>query len=158
MKLIGISLGMGWIAMATAMGQMDIPRNPMATPTAFDTRAVGGSVNTGATVDPEKAPSPISRYVTYIVLYDYRMWTSAEGKPLQAKLIAFEDLVAEAPKGTAAPTMPAPPANPTVVRGGKARLLVNGKPVEIALDRLSRQDQEFIGGIQAALLKKAAGK
>lgn len=158
MKFIGISLGMGWMVVASAMAQMDIPGNPTVTPKSFKTRPVGGGVNTGATVAPEKAPSPITRYVTHIVLYDYRMWTSTEGKPLQAKLLAFEDLVAEAPKGTTAPTMPQPPANPTVVRGGKARLLVDGKPVEIALARLSQQDQEFVSGIQAALLKKASGK
>ena len=71
-------------------------------------------------------------------------------------MIAFEDLVAEAPKGSADPVMPAPPANPTVTRGGKVRLLVNQKPVETALDRLSEADREFIGQVQAALAKKSA--
>ena len=52
--------------------------------------------------------------------------------------------------------MPAPPANPTVTRAGKVRMLVNQKPVEIALDRLSEADREFIGQLQVALAKKAA--
>ncbi len=79
-----------------------------------------------------------------------------EGEPLSAKLIAYEDLVAEAPKGSAEPVMPAPPTKPTVARGGKVRLLVNQKPVEIALDRLSEADREFIAQLQASLAKKAA--
>ena len=52
--------------------------------------------------------------------------------------------------------MPAPPTKPTVARGGKVRLLVNQKPVEIALDRLSEADREFIAQLQASLAKKAA--
>ena len=96
------------------------------------------------------------RYVTHIILHEYRMWSNTEGKPLEAKLIAFEDLVAEAPKGSAAPVMPAPPAHPTVSRNGKIRLLVKQKPVEIALDRLSLSDREFIDQMKAALAKKAA--
>jgi hypothetical protein len=41
------------------------------------------------------------RRVTHIVLYEYRIWTNTEGKPLDAKLLAFEDLVAETPMGDA---------------------------------------------------------
>jgi hypothetical protein len=77
------------------------------------------------------------------------------GKPLDAKLIAFEDLVAQAPKGSQ-PAMPTPPSNPTVIRDGKVRLLVNQKPVELALEKLSEQDRDFVGQIKAALDKKAA--
>ena len=158
MRNLLVVLGICGAAVSSAMAQMDIPGNPMVTPKTFKTRSVGGSVNPGATVDPAKSSDGKVRYVTHIVLYDSRFWTSSEGKPLEAKLIAFEDLVAEAPKGTAEPVMPAPPEHPTVIRGGKVRLLVKGKPVELALDRLSRQDQEFIDDIQAALAKKAADK
>ena len=156
MKIIGMAAGICWLAVASAFAQSDIPGNPMVTPKSFKTRPVGGSVNPGASVEPAKTQVPNVRYVTHIVLCDYRMWTSSDGKPLEAKLIAFEDLVAEAPKANAEPVMPAPPANPTVIRGGKARLLVKGKPLEIALDRLSHQYQEFIDSIKAALAKKAA--
>lgn len=157
MKIIGLVAGVGWATMASAVAQGGIPGNPMVTPKNFKMRPVGGSVNPGAMVEPAKTPSPNVRYVTHVILCDSRMWTSSEGKPLDAKLIAFEDLVAEGPSGSAAPAMPAPPANPTVTRAGKARLLVNGKTVEIALERLSRQDLEFIDAIKAALAKKAAG-
>lgn len=86
------------------------------------------------------------------------MWSNKEGKPLEAGLIAFEDLVAEVPKGSAEPVMPDPPANPTLIRDGKIRLLVKQKPVEIAIDRLSQADREFIDQMKAALAKKAAAK
>ncbi|MEO5915654.1 MAG: hypothetical protein ABIS50_15575 [Luteolibacter sp.] len=138
--------------------QMDLPGNPTVTPKTFKTRAVGGGLDPGATVDPGEKANPKVRYVTHIVLFDSRFWTSVDGKPLEAKLIAFEDLVAEAPKGSAEPVMPAPPAHPTVVRNGRIRLLVNKKPVEVALDKLSRQDQEFVDQIKAALAKKAEEK
>ncbi len=158
MEILYRVLFLVWVATASVMAQMDVPGNPMVTPKKFKTRAVGGGVNTGATVDPATSSNTMIRYVSHIVLFDFRIWTSHEGKPLQAKLIAFEDLVAQAPKGSPAPAMPAPPALPTVIRSGKARLLANGKPVEISLDRLSQQDQEFIAGIQAALVKKASGR
>jgi hypothetical protein len=156
MKIPRVPVFLVLLGVTQALAQVDIPANPMVTPKKFKTRSVGGGVNPGATVDPGPSANPNVRYVTHIVLCDYRMWTSTEGKPLEAKLIAFEDLVAEAPKGSAEPVMPAPPANPTVTRGGKVRLLVNRKPVETALDRLSEADREFIGQLQAALAKKAA--
>lgn len=115
-------------------------------------------MNPGVSVDTTKSQTSNVRYVTHIVLYQNRFWTSAEGKPLEAKLIAFEDLVAEVPKGATEPAMSSPPANPTVVRDGKIRLLVDKKPVELALGRLSQQDREFIDQMKAALAKKAAAR
>lgn len=158
MRFLRIVMLLGLLVVPAAWAQSDFPANPVtpATPKKFKTRSVGGGLDTGATVDPGKPVNPNVRYVTHIVLHDYRMWTSADGKPLEAKLIAFEDLVAEVPKGAAEPVLPKPPDHPTVVRNGKARLLVNKKPVEIALDRLSLQDREFIEDIKAALAKKAA--
>jgi len=141
-----------------ALAQMDIPRNPMVTPAnpkGFKTRSVGGGVNSGASVDPGPNVNPTARYVAHIVLHEYRMWSNTEGKPLEAKLIAFEDLISEAPQG-AEPVMPKPPANPTLIRNGKIRLLVNKKPVEVALEKLSPVDREFIDQMKAALDKKAA--
>ncbi len=138
------------------LGQVDFPGNPTVTPKKFQTRPLGGGVNPGVTVEPGKTVATTVRYVTHIVLYESRFWTSTEGKPLEAKLIAFEDLVVEAPKG-AEPVMPTPPTHPTVTRDGKARLLVNKKPVEIALDRLSLADRELISQIKEALAKKAGG-
>ncbi len=157
MKLFVMWLAsLGTAAVLPALAQVEIPANPMVTPKKFATRSVGGGVNPGVAIDSTKPANSTQRYVTHIVLYDNRYWTSSEGKPLEAKLIAFEDLVAEAPQGSAEPVMPTPPKNPTVTREGKVRLLVNKKPVEIALDRLSVADREFIDQMKAALVKKAA--
>lgn len=137
------------------MAQMNIPGVTPAHPGKFKTRAVGSSVDPGASVTQVEKANPNVRYVTHIILYEYRMWSSAEGKPLEAKLIAFEDLVTEAPKGEE-PAMPKPPEHPTLTRDGKIRLLVNKKAVEVALDRLSQSDRDFIDQMKAALAKKAA--
>ncbi len=156
MQILHVPVFLALLGITPLLAQVGIPPNPLVTPKKFKTRAVGGGVNPGATVDPGKSTNPSVRYVTHIVLCDSRMWTNTEGKPLEAKLIAYEDLVAEAPDGAAEPVMPAPPADPTVTRGGKVRLLVSQKPAEIALDRLSVADREFIAQLQAALAKKAA--
>ena len=133
---------------------VDIPRNPMVDPKGYRTRSTGGGVDAGAKVERPKEEK--ARYVTHVVLFENRFWQNTEGKPLEAKLLAFEDLTAEGVKGGPAPAMPAPPAKPTVVRDGKIRLLVNQKPVLVALASLSTADQEFIRDIQASLAKKAA--
>lgn len=155
MKLPFLRPLLGLLVVTSAMAQVEIPANPNVSPKKFTTRAVGGGVNPGVSLDPAKLANPNVRYITHIVLYDNRFWTNTEGKPLEAKLIAFEDLVAEVPTDSTEPTVPPPPANPTVIRDGKVRLLVNKKPVELALNRLSQQDQEFIEQIKVAVAKKA---
>ncbi len=155
MKIPRMLVLLALFCVSPVLAQVDFPANPTVKPRKYTTRQVGGGVNPGATVDSGNS-APNVRYVTHIVLCDTRMWTNTEGKPLEAKLIAFEDLIAEVPTGAAEPVMPTPPANPTVVRGGKIRLLVNRKPVETALDRLSQTDREFIDQLKAALAKKAA--
>lgn len=146
----------GLLCPPSVSAQDRIPGNPTITPKKFATRPIGGSVNPGASVDSATPKNPSVRYVTHIVLCENRMWTNTEGKPLEAKLIAFEDLVAETPKGSAESAMPAPPAHPTVTRNGKIRLLVNKKALEIALDTLSQTDREFIDQMAAALDKNGA--
>ena len=114
-------------------------------------------MNPGATIESNTTENPNVRYVTHIVLYQNRWWTNSEGKLLEAKLIAFEDQVAEAPKGGAEPKFTAPPSRPTVIRDGKIRLLVNQKPVELQLEKLSQQDREFVEQINAAIAKNSGG-
>ncbi|MBX3740279.1 MAG: hypothetical protein KF712_04765 [Akkermansiaceae bacterium] len=133
--------------------QVDFPGNPLVGPKKYTKREVGGGAEPGAKVE-SPAESGMARYVTHVVLYDTRFWTSVEGKPLAGKLIAFEDLVVTAPKGAPMPPMPAPPSKPTIVRDGSVRLLVEKKPVVVSLERLSWQDRELIDGIQAALDRK----
>ena len=128
-----------------------------AEPNAFENRPIGSVTPGGVTVIPkEGAKNPKARYITYVVLSTSRIWTSTEGKNIEGKLIAFEDMVVEAPKGDAAPPSPTPPEVPTVIRDGKARLLVNQKPVELATSRLSEADREFIEGVSKAYQKKKA--
>ena len=133
---------------STASGQV-VP----ATPKKFATRAVGGTSSTGVTsVSPPKT-EPIIRTTTYIVLAPSRQWTNSEGKPLVAKLIAFEDITTQTTKADANnPTQPPKlDGKPTVVRDGKVRLMANQKPYEVALDKLSQADQEFIATVKRAV-------
>lgn len=140
-----------WIS-TPVISQVVVPAHPKK----FTTRPLGNGGGVAVDVQPREPTKSVVRYVTHIILFDDRMWTSTEGKPLSGKLIAFEDLVAETPKGAAAPVMPSAPEKPTATRGGKIRLLVNKKPVEVALARLSESDREFVSQIEAALAKKAA--
>ena len=113
----------------------------------------GGDV--GATVRPSQV-KPTVQQTTYITLGESRQWTSVEGKVIEGKLIAFEQSVQKSADESAPP----PDATQlTVVRDGKARLLVKSKPVELPLERLSEPDRAFIAKIRegiAAQAKKAA--
>lgn len=132
-----------------------------ATPGKFTTRGVGGASGTGsATIGlaPSK-PQTTVRTVTYIALSEPRQWKSTDGKSLLGKLIAFEDAVVETKveAGAKPPPAPAPtlPPHPTVVREGRARLLVDHKAYEVPLERLTEDDRKFVAGIQAAVAAKA---
>ena len=126
-----------------------------ATPKGFTIRPIGGVTPGGVTVIPRDGGEvPKARYVTYAVLSVSRIWTSTEGKNIQGKLIAFEDMIVEAPKGELAPPSPPPPASPTVIRDGKVRLLVGEKPAVFPITRLIEPDREFIEGVQKAMRKK----
>ena len=137
--------------MGAACAQFVVP----ATPRKFVTRPIGGSTTGGVQVIPHEGTGEAkARYVTHVVLSEERSWTSTDGKVLLAKLIAFDDLVVEAPKGAAQPEIPALPANPTVIRSGKIRLVAEKKIYELALDRLSQPDRDFVEQIRAARAKK----
>jgi hypothetical protein len=139
---------------ASATAQVVIP----ATPKKFTKRVEGGG---SASLGPGLAPSapvppPVTRTTTYFTLSDSRQWTSTDGKPLLAKLVAFEDIVIEMQGNQAPASPPSMPANPTVVRDGKARLLSGNKAYEVPLDRLSQPDRDFIEGIRSAVVAKQA--
>lgn len=122
-----------------------------ATPTKFDTRGIGDGVKGGGAVGfvPVK-PQTVVKTITHIVIGEPRQWKMSDGKFFVGKLIAFEDIVME---GNAA-AAPVVPKKPTVVRDGKARMLVNSKPFEIALDRLGADERKFIEDTQAAITAK----
>jgi hypothetical protein len=135
------------------------------TPKKFTKRGVGGTTgSTGGIVTPgggisigpsTPAPATKVRYTTHIALSEPRQWQSTDGRSLIGKLIAFEDLTAETAKGAPPPTF-TPPANPTIVKDGKARILVDTKAYELPLDRLSEDDRAFVEKIRDAAAKNAA--
>ena len=122
-----------------------------ATPKKFDTTRIGDAASGGSTVNatPQR-PQTIVRTVTHIVIGEPRQWKMSDGKSFIGKLIAFEDIVIE---GNAT-TPPAVPKNPTIVREGKARVLVNSKPFEIALERLGADERKLIEDTRAAMAAK----
>lgn len=126
-----------------------------ATPKKMTTRPLGGGSSVGMKINPaDGAADQKVRYTTHIVLADSRTWTSADGRTLEARLIAFEDLMVETTKGAAKPGAPVPPANPTVTRDGKIRLVSTQKPFELALERLSQADRDFVEQVRTTHLKK----
>lgn len=100
-------------------------------------------------IPKDQGPQKV-RYTTHVVLSESRTWTSSDGRPLEAKLLAFEDMVVEAIQGSPQPALPDPPKHPTVVRNERVRLLVGRKPVEVPLSRLSQTDRDFIERIRRA--------
>ena len=136
-----------------------IPANPLVKPPVRNPAndlSKGGfnGGDVGATIRPSQV-KPSVQQTTYITLGESRQWTSVEGKTIEGKLIAFEQTIQK----TADESAPPPDAAQiTVVREGKARLLVKSKPVELALERLSEPDRAFIEKIRegiAAQTKKA---
>ena len=133
-----------------------------ATPKGFSTRINGNGTNGIGINSQPKTQEKTVRTITYVALGDARQWKSNDGKSLLGKLIAFEDVTVEVkiaanqqPQPAAPPQMP---DKPTVVKDGKARLLIDNKPFEVPLERLSDDDQKFINAIKAAIDAKAAAK
>lgn len=136
-------------SMAPVRAGAQVPVSPTQRPITG-----GGSASVG--VAPKAPAKQVVKTITYITLSEARQWTSSDGKALLAKLIAFEGIVIESTDTTSAAQPAAMPTTPpTVVKDGRVRLLLNGKAVELALDRLSTPDREYIEKIQAAIQKKA---
>jgi hypothetical protein len=153
--LIGSFVGMALTC--GCLGQAVVPGRPVvapATPKDFTKRSLGTNISSDPVViQREEAKPGKKRYSTHIALTDTRIWHSRDDKSLQGKLIAFEDLVVETPQDAPEPTMPPPPAKPTVIRDGKARLFINQKCYEIDLTRLIQADQDLIRKIQSSFEK-----
>ena len=158
-KLCLLCLGAALLISMPAAGQV-VP----TTPTKFGKRSVGSATTGSSTVSETGSgattsgvttakPESVIRTTTYIVLSAPRQWTSNDGKPLLAKLIAFEEVVTETTKSNAAATSAAPaiPGKPTVIRDGKVRLMVDRKPYEVPLAKLSQADQDFVNATKRAV-------
>lgn len=133
------------------------------TPTKFGQRSSGISTSGNGSASVGLAPGatnpkPVVKQISYISLSEARQWTSNDGKALVGKLIAYEQTEEVLAEGqTASTEAPKLPVRPTVIRDGKARLLIQQKPFEVPLDRLSEADQEFIRALDTAIAKQAAG-
>ena len=149
-RLVALLMGAG-----AACAQVAIPATPknFTKRSLSDTGSSGGNINFGPKTPPAEAKV---RYITHVSLSEPRQWHSTDGKSLLGKLIAFDDIIVETTKSARAPAAPTMPANPTVVKHGKARLMVNSKPYELPVERLSQPDRDFIEDIRAAIARKAA--
>lgn len=135
-----------------------------ATGRKFDTRTINGSGgNSGVSVNnATKLPSATKTKLTsYFLLGEPRQWQSTDGKSLLGTIITFEESVIEfdaansaAAREAVAKAPPAKmPAKPTLIREGKIRVLVNKKPVEVPLERLSEPDRKYVEDLNARLPK-----
>jgi hypothetical protein len=159
MKACGVGLCLcAWVLGVGAASAQVIP----ATPKKFSKRSMGNSGPSGASITteggsinlgPTVPASTKVRYTTHVALSESRQWKSTDGKSLLGKLIAFEDMTTEIAKGAAPPPF-TPPANPTVVKDGRARLLIDTKPYELPLERLSQTDRDFIETIRDGISRK----
>jgi hypothetical protein len=149
MKAIQIAAAATLLLIIPALAQV-----APATPSGFTTRQVGDAASSsgGTNLAPQSPNSTLVRHVSYVSLGELRQWTSSDGKPLLAKLIAWEQSEQVLPKGQPAPTpaLPDMPNGPTVIRDDKVRLLVKSKPYELPLSRLSQADQDFIAEVVAS--------
>jgi hypothetical protein len=145
------------VAATHAAGQVATP----TTPTKFGTRTMTGGSSTGgnASVNVTTPPAETTvRLVSHFTLDGPRQWKSTDGRSLLGSIIAFEDSVVEMKAANRAAAMaaaqntpaPKPPEKFTIIRDGKVRLLVNQKPVEVPLDRLSEEDRAYAAKVNAA--------
>ncbi|MBL9133616.1 MAG: hypothetical protein JNG86_20570 [Verrucomicrobiaceae bacterium] len=144
------------VAAGQAAGQVATP----TTPTKFGTRAMTGGTSGGnASVNVTTPPAETTvRLVSHFTLDKPRQWKSTDGRSLLGSIIAFEDSVVEMKAANRAAAMvaaqnapaPKPPEKFTIIHDGKVRLLVNQKPVEVPLDRLSEEDRAYVTTVNDA--------
>ena len=146
--VLTFALTLGVCAMSLP-AQVAIP----ATPKKFKVRAAGSSTASVGNVTPPATRSTSTlgktKYTSYLSISPPRQWQSTDGKSLLGSLIAFEDVVTYLTAGETAPPLTAPPTL-TVVKDGKARLLIDNKPYELPLERLSQADRDLIEKTRAA--------
>jgi hypothetical protein len=127
----------------------------------FDTRTINGNSGVNINNAAQPAPPTKTKLTSYFMLGDPRQWKSTDGRSLLGTIITFEESVIEFdaanPAAAREAVEKAPPAKmpakPTLIREGKIRLLVNKKPVEIPLERLSDEDRKYVEDLNARLPK-----
>lgn len=130
----------------------------------FETRTINGSGgNSGVSINNTAKPAAPTKtkLTSYFMLGEPRQWKSTDGRSLLGTIITFEESVIEFdaanPAAAREAVEKAPPAKmpdkPTLIREGKVRLLVNQKPVEVPLERLSADDRKYVDDLNARLPK-----
>ncbi|MCB1278989.1 hypothetical protein [Prosthecobacter sp.] len=130
----------------------------------FETRTINGSGgNSGVSINNTAQPAAPTKtkLTSYFMLGEPRQWKSTDGRSLLGTIITFEESVIEFdaanPAAAREAVEKAPPAKlpekPTLIRDGKVRLLVNKKPVEVPLERLSEDDRKYVDDLNARLPK-----
>lgn len=130
----------------------------------FETRTINGSGgNSGVSINNATKPAAPTKtkLTSYFMLGEPRQWKSTDGRSLLGTIITFEESVIEFdaanPAAAREAVEKAPPAKlpdkPTLIRDGKVRLLVNKKPVEVPLERLSEDDRKYVDDLNARLPK-----
>lgn len=148
------------IALLVVISQTAYSQVVPTTPTKFGKRSTGAMTTGSSTIDTGAAtqqPKPIIKQVSYIALSDARQWTSSDGKALVGKLIAWEqqeEILASAADAGKMDQVQLP-TRPTILRGQSIRLLIDQKPFEVPLERLSQADRDFITERDAAIAKQA---
>ncbi len=123
---------------------------------------IGGSINAGVRRD-----QTVTTATSYIVLTEDREWTSADGQVIEARVIAWQDATetyvregraADQPAPAPAPTNFEVPADfvPEVLRDNKIRIMRGQQVFELPLDRLSKEDRDFVQQLDQAVKNTAA--
>ena len=92
----------------------------------------GGSFGGGGLVKPSTPQKTITRTITYLALTKERQWLNTSGKSIMATLVAFDS-------GDKTKSIP-----PTIIKGGKVRLLKEKKVFLLPLDTLSPKHRSEI--------------
>ena len=103
------------------------------TPTAFETRNTGGTLEEEPDLQRKKGKKVTLKFTA---LTDSREWQDQNGKVIKARLLAFEKTKPDAD---------------TVIQDGKVRLLVDGATVfsVFPVAKLSDEDQVFVRNLAA---------
>ncbi len=128
-------------AIAFAIGAMTIcsasaqavpkgpPRNSPARGISGGGSFGGGGINIGPTA-PDAPAEKQTVTVTYMALTDLRQWTSADGRSILARMVAFDAGDAEAGRA------------PVVVKDGAIRLLKDKREYVLPLEKLSAEHRD----------------
>ena len=97
----------------------------------------GGSFGGAGLIKPAPPKKTITRTITYLALTKERQWINTAGKSILATLVAFDS-------GDKAKSVP-----PTIIKGGKIRLLKEKKVFLLPLDSLSPQHRSEVLSINS---------